>query len=66
MKRPKNFLEELAGVFHAGLGLGNGFVAYYNYRKGNKKRAMFHLGIVIWEALCFHDHWGEKEIRRGN
>ena len=57
MKRPHNFLEELAGAFHAGIGLGNLFIAYYNWRRGSKGRAILHVAIGMFEGRCFHEHW---------
>lgn len=66
MKQPglNPFLQELAALFHGGLGLGNLFVSYYNARRGNKKRAKLHFAIAIFEGVCFHEHF--KEQRRAN
>ena len=69
MNRPKcnnPFLSELAGGVHATVGAANLLISYYNWRKGNKKRAVFHLGIAIFEAICFHDHFKEREEQCSN
>lgn len=63
MKKPDKFLEELAGVFHAGTGMANLVISYYNFRKGNKIRALIHIIVAGYEGKCFHEHW--EEIRKG-
>ena len=56
----KRFLEELAGSFHAGLGFANLFVAFYNFRKGNFIRSLFHVLVAGYEGKCFHEHFTER------
>lgn len=57
----KKLLEELAAGVHGAVGAANLLIAAYNYKKGNPKRAIFHLGLVVWEGLAFHEHLKEMK-----